>query len=56
MKKKKLDLLYEDKNLLIVSKPSKLLTVGTEKEKIIRYIRKLVLMLKNSILRIKSLL
>lgn len=33
MKKKKLDLLYEDKNLLIVSKPSKLLTVGTEKEK-----------------------
>ncbi len=33
MKKKKLDLLYEDKNLLIVSKPSKLLTVGTEKQR-----------------------
>ena len=30
---KKLDILYEDKELLVVNKPSKLLTVGTEKNK-----------------------
>ena len=30
---KKLDIIYEDKELLVVNKPSKLLTVGTEKNK-----------------------
>ena len=29
---KKMDILYEDKNLLIINKPSKLLTISTEKE------------------------
>ncbi|MBE6139575.1 MAG: RNA pseudouridine synthase [Firmicutes bacterium] len=33
MKKKKLDILYEDKFILIVNKPSNLLTVATDKEK-----------------------
>jgi len=33
MKKKKLDILYEDKFVIIVNKPSNLLTVATEKEK-----------------------
>lgn len=33
MKKHKLNILYEDKYLLAVIKPSKLLTVGTDKEK-----------------------
>ena len=33
MKKKKLDILYEDKFIIIVNKPSNLLTVATEKEK-----------------------
>jgi len=32
-KKKKLDILYEDKFLLIVNKPANLLTISTEKEK-----------------------
>ncbi len=32
-KKKKLTILYEDKNLLIVDKPAKLLTIATSKEK-----------------------
>ena len=32
-KKKKLTILYEDKNLLIVDKPAKLLTIATTKEK-----------------------
>lgn len=31
--KKKMDIIYEDKNLLIINKPCKLLTVGTEKQK-----------------------
>lgn len=31
--RKKMDILYEDKNLLIINKPAKLLTVGTTKEK-----------------------
>ena len=31
--KKKLDIIYEDKHILILSKPSGLLTIGTEKEK-----------------------
>ena len=31
--KKKIDILYEDKNLLIINKPSKLLTISTAKEK-----------------------
>ena len=30
---KKIHILYEDKNVLIVSKPSKQLTIGTEKNK-----------------------
>ena len=30
---KKLNIIYEDKELLVVNKPSKLLTVGTEKNK-----------------------
>lgn len=33
MKRKKLDILYEDKFIIIVNKPSNLLTVATEKEK-----------------------
>ena len=33
MKKKKLDILYEDKFIIIVNKPSNLLTVATEREK-----------------------
>lgn len=33
MKKKKLKILYEDKDILIVDKPAKLLTVSTSKEK-----------------------
>ena len=31
--KKKLDILYEDKFLIIINKPSNLLTISTEKEK-----------------------
>lgn len=31
--KKKLDLVYEDKELLVINKPAKLLTISTEKEK-----------------------
>ena len=31
--KKKLDILYEDKFIIIVNKPSNLLTISTEKEK-----------------------
>ncbi len=31
---KKMDILYEDKNLLIINKPSKLLTISTPKEKL----------------------
>ena len=31
---KKLDILYEDKELLIVNKPAKLLTIATEKKRI----------------------
>jgi len=33
MKKKKLEILYEDKFVIVVNKPSNLLTVATEKEK-----------------------
>ena len=33
MKKKKLDILFEDKFVIVVNKPSNLLTVATEKEK-----------------------
>ena len=33
MRKKKLDILYEDKYLIIVNKPHNLLTIATEKEK-----------------------
>ena len=33
MKKKKLDILYEDKYLIIINKPPKLLTIATPKEK-----------------------
>lgn len=33
MKKKKLDILYEDKYIIIVNKPSNLLTISTAKEK-----------------------
>ena len=33
MKKKKLDILYEDKFIIIVNKPSNLLTVATDREK-----------------------
>lgn len=32
-KKDKLEIIYEDKNLLVVNKPSKLLTISTDKEK-----------------------
>ncbi len=34
MKKKKLDIIYEDKNIIVVNKPSGLLTISTPKEKI----------------------
>ena len=30
---KKLNIIYEDKEILVVNKPSKLLTVGTDKER-----------------------
>lgn len=33
MKKEKLDILYEDKNMIVVNKPARLLTVATEKER-----------------------
>jgi len=33
MHHKKMDLIYEDKEILVVNKPSKLLTIATEKEK-----------------------
>ena len=33
MKKKKLDIIYEDKDIIVVNKPAGLLTVSTEKEK-----------------------
>ena len=33
MKTKKLDIIYEDKYLLVINKPTKLLTVSTDKEK-----------------------
>lgn len=33
MKKKKLDIIYEDKNIIVVNKPSGLLTISTSKEK-----------------------
>jgi len=33
MAPKKMDIIYEDKELLVVNKPSKLLTIATEKEK-----------------------
>ena len=33
MKKKKLDILYEDKFVIVVNKPSNLLTIATQKEK-----------------------
>ena len=32
-KKKKLDIIYEDKEILVINKPSGLLTISTEKEK-----------------------
>ena len=32
MKKKKMDIIYEDKELLVINKPSGLLTIATEKE------------------------
>ena len=31
--KKKMDILYEDKEFLVINKPSKFLTIATEKEK-----------------------
>ena len=33
MKKKKLDIIYEDKELLVINKPSNILTIATNKEK-----------------------
>ena len=33
MKSKKLNILYEDKYLIIIDKPANLLTISTEKEK-----------------------
>ena len=33
MKKKKLDIIYEDKDIIVINKPSGLLTISTEKEK-----------------------
>ena len=33
MKKDRLDIIYEDKNIIVVNKPSNLLTIATEKEK-----------------------
>lgn len=33
MKKKKLNIIYEDKNIIVVDKPTHLLTIATEKEK-----------------------
>ena len=33
MKKRKLDIVYEDKEILVVNKPSGILTVSTPKEK-----------------------
>ena len=32
-KRKKLDIIYEDKEILVVNKPAKLLCISTEKEK-----------------------
>jgi 23S rRNA-/tRNA-specific pseudouridylate synthase len=32
-KKEKLDILYEDKDLIVINKPSNLLTIGTEKNR-----------------------
>jgi len=32
-KKEKLDILYEDKEIIVINKPSNLLTIGTEKDK-----------------------
>ena len=32
-KKEKLDIIYEDKELLVVNKPAKLLTISTNNEK-----------------------
>ena len=32
-KKDKLDIIYEDKEIIVVNKPSKLLTISTENEK-----------------------
>ena len=34
MKKKKLDIIYEDKELIVINKPSKVLTIATNNEKI----------------------
>ena len=33
MKEKKLDIIYEDKNILVINKPSGMLTISTDKEK-----------------------
>lgn len=33
MKKEKLDIIFEDKNLIVINKPERLLTIATEKEK-----------------------
>ena len=43
-KRDKLEILYEDKQLIAVVKPSGLLTIGTEKKKTKLYIEKLVIM------------
>ena len=34
MKKKKMDIIYEDKEFLVINKPSSVLTIATEKEKV----------------------
>ncbi len=34
MKKKKMDIIYEDKEFLVINKPSGVLTIATEKEKV----------------------
>ena len=33
MKKKKLDIIYEDKNIIVINKPSGILTISSAKEK-----------------------
>ena len=53
---KKLDILYEDKELLIVNKPAKLLTIATEKKESNTLYSMASFYVKKNILKIKYLL